>query len=104
MKEHGKNNSQSEVFATIDIISANTKGEHELKIKVDSGTEGNTLLFSHILANVSEMCGPEQTTTSWHNRKKLQYLGCATDPVSHKKDPYKFNMPTGVNEGALNSS
>ena len=43
MKEHGKKNPRSEAFATLDVILPNRKGVHELKIKVDTVAEGNTL-------------------------------------------------------------
>ena len=39
----GKKSSRSEAFATLDVILPNRKGVHELKIKVDTGAEGNTL-------------------------------------------------------------
>ena len=35
--------SRTEVFASLDIILPNRKGVHELKIKMDTGAEGNTL-------------------------------------------------------------
>ena len=41
MEDHGKKCSQ--IFASLDIILPNRKGVHELKIKVDTGAEGNTL-------------------------------------------------------------
>ncbi len=43
MEKHGKKNSRSEVFTTLDIILPNRKGIHNLKAKVDTGEEGNTL-------------------------------------------------------------
>ena len=43
MHDHRKKSSRSEAFATLDVILPNGKGVHELKIKVDTGAEGNTL-------------------------------------------------------------
>ena len=43
MEDHGKKCSRTEAFASLDIILPNRKGVHELKIKVDTGAEGNAL-------------------------------------------------------------
>ena len=43
--DHRKKSSRSEAFATLDVMLPNRKGVHELKIKVDTGAEGNTLLL-----------------------------------------------------------
>ena len=43
MEDHGKKCPRTEAFASLDIILPNRKGVHELKIKVDTGTEENTL-------------------------------------------------------------
>ena len=46
MEDSGKKCSQTEAFTSLDIILPNRKGVHELKIEVDTGTEGNTLPLS----------------------------------------------------------
>ena len=38
-----KKSPRSEAFATLDVILPNRKGIHDLKIKVDTGAQGNTL-------------------------------------------------------------
>ncbi|CAE1167131.1 unnamed protein product [Acanthosepion pharaonis] len=43
MEKHGIKNSRTEAFVTLDIILPNRKGVHNLKAKVDTGAEGNTL-------------------------------------------------------------
>ena len=43
METHRKKCFRIEAFASLDIISSNKKGVHELKIKVGTGAEGNTL-------------------------------------------------------------
>ena len=43
MENRRKKCSWTEAFASLDIILPNRKGVNELKIKVDTGTEGNTL-------------------------------------------------------------
>ena len=43
MEDRGKKCSRTEAFASLEIILPNRKGVHELKIKVDTGVEGNTL-------------------------------------------------------------
>lgn len=43
VKDHGIKYSWTEAFATLDIILPNRKGVHELKIKVETGGERNTL-------------------------------------------------------------
>ena len=44
MEDCGKKTcSRTEAFASLDIILPNRKCVHELKIKVDTGAEGNTL-------------------------------------------------------------
>ena len=73
MEDHRKKCSQTEAFASLDIILPNGKGVHELKIKVDTGADGNTLLLTHIPANVSRTCRPEWMTTSWHKTERSSY-------------------------------
>ena len=43
VRDHKKRSPRSEAIATLDIILPNRKGIHDLKIKVDTGAEGNTL-------------------------------------------------------------
>ena len=45
MEDRGKKSSQTDAFASLDIILPNRKGVHKLKIKVDTGAEGNALLL-----------------------------------------------------------
>ena len=42
MEDHGKKSSWTEAFASLDIILPTRKGVYELKIKVNTGVEGNT--------------------------------------------------------------
>ena len=43
MEKHRKKDSRAGTFATLDIVLLNKKGVHNLKAKVDTGAEGNTL-------------------------------------------------------------
>ena len=60
---------RSEAFATLDVILPNRKGIHDLKIKVDTGAEGNTPHLTYIPADVPEMGRPERSSTPRHNAK-----------------------------------
>ena len=42
MEDRGKKCSRADAFASLNIILPNKKSVHELKIKVDTGAEGNT--------------------------------------------------------------
>ena len=64
MEDRGKKCSRTEAFASLDIILPNRKGVHELKIKVDTGAEGNTLPL-----RTFQQMFPEHV--AWNGRPRL---------------------------------
>ena len=98
MEDHGKKSSQTEAFASLNVILPNRKGVHGLKIKVDTGVERNTLPL-----HTSQQMFPEHVDRNGRPRpgttQKQQYLRHTTDLVYPNTDPYKFNVATRVNGG-----
>ena len=103
-EDHGKKHSRTEAFASLDIILPNRKGVHELKIKVDTGGEGNTLPLRTFQQMFPEHVDRNRQSRPGTTQKKAAILWHTMGLVYHSMDPYKFNVPTRVNGVAWNST
>ena len=83
------NASQTEAFATIDIVCPPKKGQHELLLKVDTGASGNTLplrILKDMYGNKwQSMTKPTSVQLSAYNGTSITCLGTIDIACKYKR-------------------